>query len=156
MTTAYTITRPMMTAAELTTHQAAQYGRNYAESDDGYSDMEAEEGRGWHALASWGRDGWDLGTWPYVMIYTRTTSGRFEPHDPGGRWELMSIVEGDRDVYRFVTEADRDAATDYLFLWYAAGQRWAPLGYEDRAKLDAGKLAVDEKFRGPYRDERAA
>ena len=106
--------------------------------------------------ASWGRDGWNLGDWPYVMIYVRETSGRFEPHHPDGRFELMQIVEGDRTVYRFLTAADRDAATDYLFLWYAAGARWAPLGYEDRLRLDAGELTVDEKFRGPYRESGSA
>ena len=58
MTTAYAITRPLMTAAELREHQATQYGRDYRFSDDGYSDMEVEEKRVWHALAGWGRDGW--------------------------------------------------------------------------------------------------
>lgn len=146
MTTAYAITRPLMSSAELATHQARQYGRNYAESDDGYGDMEAEGKRGWHAVSGWGRDGWDLGNWPYVIIYRRKLAE--------GKFGVMQIVEGDRTVYHFGSEADRDAAVDYLFLWYAAGEDWAPLGYEDRGRLDAGELAVDEKFRGPYRDER--
>jgi hypothetical protein len=152
MTTTYAITRPLMTAAELREHQATQYGRNYAESDDGYSDMDAEQGRGWHALAGWGRDGWDLGDWPYVAIYTREAGDRGSLFVPGRRFELMQICEGDRTQYAFETRAERDAAVDYLFLWYAAGKRWAPLSYEDRAKLDAGELTVDEKFRGPYRE----
>lgn len=142
----YTVTRPMMTQDELHKHQVNQYGRNYAESDDGYSDMEAEKRRGWEALGSWGRDGWNLGSWPYVMIYTR----KFE--DEGRPFGVMRIVEGDRTVYAFATEADQDAALDYLFLWYAAGARWAPLSYEDRPRLDAGGLEVDEQFRGPYRE----
>jgi hypothetical protein len=145
-----TTARPIMNAAELSKHQVQQYGRDYSESCDGYEDMEAEEGRGWHALANWGRDGWDLGTWPYVMIYVRTTSGRFEPHDPGGRHELMQIVEGDRTVYRFVTEADRNAAIDYLFLWYAADKHWAPITCDQREALDIGyPLAIGDKWRGP-------
>ena len=142
--TTYTTTRPLMTAAELAEHKVRSYGRNYAESDDGYTDMEAEERRGWTAISSWGYSGWDLGGWPYVAMYHR---------ERGGKFELMQIVEGDRDVYSFESEADRYAATDYLFLWYSAGKQWAPLRYEDRAALDAGELSVLPKFRGPVRFE---
>lgn len=141
----YTITRPVMTKDELAENQVLQYGRNYAESDDGYGDMAAEEGRGWRAIAGWGRDGWDLGDWPYVVIYASKMG------EPGRPFGLMQICEGDRTVYAFATEADRDAAVDYLFLWYAAGQSWAPVGYADRGWLEAGIIAVDEKWRGPYR-----
>jgi len=131
-----------MTAAELRTHQVTQYGRDYRESDDGYSDMDAEGRRGWHPLASWGRDGWNLGDWPYVVMYTRQAADHYE---------LMQITEGDRTVYSFGTEQERSEAIDYLFLWYAAGQRWAPLSYEQREELDAGTLEVDPMFTGPYR-----
>ena len=168
----YQITRPLMTATELAEHQAEQRGRDYRESDDGYSDMEAEQRRGWRAIANWGADGWNLGAWPYVMIYTRDTAscqscganladgsgdgtgGHWQNCTaPAGRFALMQIVEGDRTAYAFTSEADRDAALDFLFLWYAAGQRWAPLAEGDRAKLDAGELTVDAMFRGPYRSE---
>lgn len=161
-----------MTSAELDDHQTASYGRNYAESDDGYSDMSAEARRGWHVIASWGRDGWDLGAWPYVAIYVRDTascttcganltdgSGDGEAGhwqnctSPAGRFGLMQICEGDRTAYAFTSEADRAAATDYLFLWYAAGATWAPLTEEDRPALDAGELTVDAKFYGPYRSK---
>lgn len=135
--------RPIMTAAELREHQYRTYGRNYAESDDGYSDMEAEEKRGWHVIANWGRDGWDLGEWPYVMIYKRVRQGKYE---------VLSICEGDRTWYQFDSQEDQYAALDYLFLWYAAGRTWAPLRYEHRAALDTGELPeVDPKWRGPYR-----
>jgi hypothetical protein len=135
-----------MTAAELAEHRVRDYGRDYRESDDGYGDMEAEEERGWRAMASWGRDGWNLGDWPYVVLCTRTSPGRFR---------LMQIVEGDRTEYEFTSEDDRMAALDYLFLWYAADKSWAPLSWEQRAELDAGTLAVDDRFRGPYRKENA-
>jgi hypothetical protein len=128
---------------ELAKHKFSEHGRNYALSCDGYEDMGVAEKQGWSAVANWGRDGWDLGEWPYVVMYTRTTSGRFEPHPTEGRWELQQITEGDHTLYRFVTEADREAAMDYLFLWYAAGKHWAPLRYEDREQLDAGGFEVD-------------
>ena len=134
-----------MSAAQLREHKVTSYGRDYRFSDDGYSDMEVEEKRGWRVISSWGRDGWNLGDWPYVAIYTRRSQSGDTP------WWLMQIVEGDRTLYAFATEAEREAAIDYLFLWYAAGKRWAPLGYDDREVLDAGQLMVDEKFSGPYR-----
>ena len=142
-TATYEITRPIMTADELRTHKVKSYGRDYAESGDGYEDMEAEEGRGWHALSGWGRDGWDIGTWPYVVIYTRTISAT--------RYEVMQIVEGDRDVYAFDSEADQHAAIDYLFLWYAADKHWAPITCDQRPMLDTGyPLAIGDKWRGPF------
>lgn len=136
--------RPIMTSAELAQHKVTGYGRNYNESDDGYSDMKAEEKRGWQTLASWGKDGWNLGSWPYVMIYVRTHAGKFQ---------LMQIVEGDRTAYEFASEDDRSAAIDYLFLWYAADLRWSPITWEQRSELDAGRLTVEDKYRGPYREE---
>lgn len=135
--------RPIMTSAELAQHKVTSYGRNYSESDDGYSDMEAEEKRGWQALANWGRDGWNLGEWPYVMIYVRQDA----------KFKLMQIVEGDRTEYEFASEEERSAAIDYLFLWYSADKRWSPVTWEQRSALDSGLLTVDDKYRGPYRQE---
>jgi hypothetical protein len=142
MGTQYAPTRPIMTAAELAERHASSYGRNYAESDDGYSDMEAEARRGWHTVAGWGSDGWDLGDWPFVSMLIRR-------HDDS--FQLMQIVEGDRTVYAFDSEGDLHAAIDYLFLWYSAGESWSPVTYENRDDLNAGTLRVDAKFRGPYR-----
>ena len=165
-----TTTRPIMTAAELRTYQVEEYGRDYTESCDGYEDMEAEESRGWLAVANWGRDGWDLGTWPYVVMYVRNASscgvcganltdgsgdginGHWQNcASNAGRFELMQICEGDRTVWAFASQEDRGAAIDYLFLWYGAGQDWAPLSWEDREPLNAGELQVPAEFRGPCR-----
>ena len=111
--TTYQITRPIMTAAELRTHQTEQRGRDYAESDDGYSDCEAEERRGWRVVPNWGADGWNLGAWPYVMLYVRDTAscqscganladgsgdgtnGHWSNcASPAGRFGLMQIAKG--------------------------------------------------------------
>jgi len=137
------MTRPVMTRKELADHHVIDYGRNYAESCDGYEDMEAEEKRGWTVISGWARDGYDLGDWPYVTIYTDMLDGKFA---------LMQIVEGDRSVYAFESEEDREAAIDYLFLWYAAGDRWAREqgSWIDREALDAGTLDVPPEFRGPF------
>ena len=132
---------PRMTKAELAGYQIRQWGRDYRESDDGYSDMAAEEARGWHAVANWGRDGWDLGNWPYVIFYVRNR---------GGRYELLEIVEGDRTLGQFSTPEERERAINYLFLWYAAGERWGPLSADQREALEIGyPLAIDAKWAGP-------
>jgi hypothetical protein len=142
--TTYTPARPVMTATELAEHHADRHGRDYRLSDDGYGDMEVNEKRGWHTLSSWGADGWDLGSWPYVVLSVR---------DKDGRFELLSVCEGDHDSYSFDSLEDRDAALDYLFLWYAAGKRWAPIVWEQRDALDKGEITVDNKFRGPFRTD---
>jgi hypothetical protein len=140
----YTPTRPIMGRDELRAHHTGRNGRDYRLSDDGYGDIDVAERVGWRSRASWGADGWNLGNWPYVSIQTAEREGRFL---------IQQICEGDHDRYSFDTEADRDAALDYLFLWYAAGEDWAPLGYEDREALDKGGFEVDPKFRGPYRTD---
>ena len=145
--------REIMTAAGLREHKASEHGRDYRLSDDGYGDMAVALRRGWRDVSGWGRDGWNLGDWPYVMVYFREAGDKGSLFVPGRRFELMTVCEGDHTMYAFESAEDRDAATDYLFLWYAAGERWAPLTWEQRAELDAGTLVVDEKFRGPYRTE---
>jgi hypothetical protein len=135
------MTIEVMTAAKLRKHKVDTHGR-YTLSGNGYDDMEVAERQGWSVISSWGHDGWDLGQWPYVAIYTREADGKFE---------MQQVVEGDHDVYRFDTADERTAAIDYLFLWYAAGESWAPLTWEERPQLDAGELKVAAKYRGPYR-----
>lgn len=141
-TDTYRTTRAYMTNAELKTHHVGCNGRNYAESDDGWSDMEAEAKRGWKTLSSWGRDGWDLGDWPYVTIQVKRDDSSYQ---------LQQIVEGDRSRYTFGTEADLHAALDYLFMWYSADKDWSPVTWENREHLDAGALRIEAKFRGPVR-----
>ena len=158
MTAVQTETRPVMTAAELRTHQVTQYGRDYSESDDGYGDMAAEKSRGWQAVSGWGADGWDLGDWPYVVIYVRPAANRFDPDKPT-TFGLMQICEGDRTVYEFGSREDREAAIDYLFLWYSADEDWSPVGSsmpDARGRLDRGEIEIDPKFRGPYSVRRHA
>lgn len=142
----YTPTRSLMRRDELLAHRVTRYSRNYAVSDDGYGDVTAAQSQGWKTHPSWGRDGWDLGQWPYVSIHLRVN---------GGRYEVLTIVEGDHDVYAFDSEADQHAAVDYLFLWHAANNEWCPVrGEEGREALDAGTVDVDSRYRGPFSWER--
>lgn len=155
--------RPVMNQAELQGHAANSYGRDYSESDEGYGDMQAEQKRGWKVVSGWGRDGWDMGDWPLVSVLTRQVKP--DPaHGVGTRFQVMTIVEGDRSVYTLDTVVDQEAALDYLFLWYSAGEDWSPVTYDNREQLEAGQLDVADKFRGWFswarvemtRDERAA
>lgn len=150
MTIVYTPTRAVMTAEELRAAQFRTHGRDYSQSDDGYEDMALNESRGWKTLSGWGRSGWDLGEWPYVVLSIR-------PADDGA-WHLLSVCEGDHAYYQFATEADLHAAIDYLFLWYAAGKDPAryehSIGWEQREALDRGEVEVDIRFRGPFSWER--
>jgi hypothetical protein len=145
-----TTTYTPMTAEELAGHKAGEHGRDYSRSDDGYDDMALAESAGWHVLSSWGRDGWDLGDWPYVVVSVRTVNPGTADSD--GKltrvYQLQQVCEGDHTVYAFDSDEDRTRAIDYLFLWYAADRRWAPLKWEDRERLDRGELAVDDKWRG--------
>jgi hypothetical protein len=76
---------------------------------DGYERIEAVSSRGWTAIPSWGLEGWDLGTWPLVVIFHRQSADGFE---------LAYDVEGDVTVYRYPTRELRDAATDCLAFWH--------------------------------------
>lgn len=156
--------RAIMTAGELRRHRVTSHGRDYSKSDDGYSDMEVAAAEDWHAVSGWGRDGWDLGDWPYVVISVRNRAasstrcgecGTIRSADTGG-YEMRQTVEGDTDVYRFSSVEDRNAAIDYLFVWYGLGKEldeWTVEGLtpDKRDALDAGTLRVPEQFRGPFR-----
>ena len=152
-----TFTRPVMTAAELATFRVADHGRDYRLSDDGYGDMEVANRQGWSAISGWGHDGWDLGDWPYVVISTRKVGRPLPGNDfaEARPYQMRQTCEGDTTVYAFTSEADRDAAIDYLFIWYGVGRsydRWVAEGltYDKRADLDAGTLRVPVQFRGPF------
>ena len=153
-----------MTRDELAAHEVASHGRDYSRSDDGYSDMEVAAEDGWHAIAGWGQDGWDLGDWPYVVVSARTLHDMTKDVPEGICYEMRQTCEGDTTVYRFATIEDRDAAIDYLFIWYGIGHEydeWEVNGlgprwndktshYDSRDALDTGTLRVPERFRGPY------
>ena len=85
------------------------WDRARALGDDGYDVMDRARVYRWIAVPSWGRDGWDLGTWPLVVMYHRTA---------GEQYDLAYYVEGDVTVYRYASRELRDAATDCLAFWH--------------------------------------
>jgi hypothetical protein len=85
--------------------------------DCGYDIMEPARAKGWQPIAGWGRDGWDLGSWPYVVIYHRRTADA---------WQIAYYVEGDLTVYSYPERDQRIAAIDCLAFWHwrQAGEEW--------------------------------
>lgn len=103
--------------------------------DDGYDIMEPALARRWRAIPSWGRDGWDLGSWPLVVVYHRDTDEQ---------WQLAYYVEGDLTVYSYPSRELRDAATDCLAFWH-----WKNHEDEWVDTVDTVDEAPD-RLRGPF------
>jgi hypothetical protein len=103
--------------------------------DDGYAFMAAGEEEGWQPVADWGIDGWDLGSWPYVVVLFRGVA----PFKAALEWQRAIYVEGDITIETFDSAAAREHATDEtaLFYWQAHQEPWL-----DRPAAD---------LRGPYR-----
>src|SRR5437868_14852126 len=104
---------------------------------DGYSVMGLAEQRQWHAIGGWGREhGYNLGSWPLVMIFFR---------DREASYDLLYYVEGDTVMYACPTEEIRNALTDTFafFHWKHQGESWV----EDYDSVEQ----LPDALRGPYR-----
>jgi hypothetical protein len=84
---------------------------------DGYDWME-QLPRGWVPVASWGREGWDLGSWPYAIVVEYRNAEQ-------GVYAVGTYVEGDITVQRFETATDQYEAIDTIaeFYWRADPSR---------------------------------
>ena len=102
---------------------------------DGYERMHwAETAGGWRAIASWGREGWNLLDWPYYVAYFKEIDGAYF---------LATDCEGDIDVHMFASEDERSAAVDKLAFWH-----WQQRGESWVAGLD--RIEQKPKLMGPY------
>jgi hypothetical protein len=101
---------------------------------DGYEWMR-DLGQGWLPVPGWGRDGWDLGDWPYAIVVH---------YDGDGKHGLATYVEGDIAVRSFATREERDAATDHVAAYH---WRQNESGPDDLPDTD-DELAPHH--RGPY------
>src|SRR5437763_17067433 len=82
----------------------------------GYDVMEfAQRIRKWYPVASWGRDGYDLGSWPLVIVFVRNTPDSYE---------VIEYVEGDVCMYACPTSEIRQSIIDELafFHWKHQGE----------------------------------
>jgi hypothetical protein len=90
--------------------EASQNGGHLGLLGDGYDQMEFLAKFRWHSIPAWGRDGWDLGEWPYVIVYIR--------NNKDGVHQMKVVTEGDEDQYNFPDEATRTEAIDAWALWW--------------------------------------
>jgi hypothetical protein len=140
--------------ANLVLNQGSRYTVADFAGDEGYESMEMAGRYGWHAISSWGHDGWDLGAWPLVIIFVRNRASEVPgstriPFDLDRRFEVCEYVEGDLTVWAYATEAERDWLIDRLAAWHWKGQgeAWA---------TDIDPEHPPERLRGPYRPNRDA
>jgi hypothetical protein len=105
----------------------------------GYEVMEHAENRQWEAIGNWGKDGWDLGSWPFVIVFFRDRAGFFD---------VLTYVEGDVTMYACPTEKIREAITNEIALFH-----WQHNEYSCPPGMDIYKTVDDlpEKLKGPYR-----
>ena len=105
---------------------------------DGYDDMEMAAKRGWQTISAWGKAGWNLGSWPLVIVFFRTWKGWYE---------VAEYVEGDVTTYKCPTKALRNEVTDEIafFHWKHRSESWVQ-GYESVTQLPSD-------LRGPYRQD---
>lgn len=75
---------------------------------DGYDRAQYVERFGFEPVSGWGRDGYDLGEWPYVMVFFRDRSEELR----GSVFEVVVNVEGDAYSHEFPTAGEREAWVD--------------------------------------------
>ncbi len=102
----------------------------------------ADHATGWTAIPSWGRDGWDLGNWPLVMVFCRTNKDSQE--------EVVYYVEGDVTMYRCPTQEIHNAIIDDIafFHWKFQEKQWV----KDYQTIE--DVPADSPLRGPFSWER--
>lgn len=107
---------------------------------DGYDWMDTLEGTPWSVLPNWGSEGWDAGSWPYIIFaVARTRDGNGELFGYG------TCVEGDTAAHWFRSrDACFEAITAEVFFHWASGQSDGP----DNLPATAAGLPVQD--RRPY------
>jgi hypothetical protein len=90
---------------------------------DGYDFVgQLESGSNWAPVASYGRDGWDAGSWPLVVI------GRTLRANKKGEWVTVERVEGDLSFRAYRTQVEQLRGLDLLV---EAHWRFEPEAYGD-------------------------
>ncbi|MGP4969000.1 hypothetical protein [Glutamicibacter ardleyensis] len=89
---------------------------------EGYDWMANLTGTSWNELSAWGRDGWDLGSWPYVISAVAQTED-----EQGKLFGYCTYVEGDVATRWYRTRDARSLAISKEAYWYwASGQADGP------------------------------
>ena len=105
--------------------------------DSGWDWMGEGLPAGWHPEPAWGRDGWDLGAWPLVVV-ALFVDDRHE------RYAVATYVEGDIEVRRYQSrDALHVAVNEIAEFHWRLGQSHGPSDLPE----GQGLLA---KHAGPY------
>ncbi|MGY2747375.1 hypothetical protein [Arthrobacter sp. UYCu723] len=109
-------------------------------SGDGYDWMDTLEGTAWSVLPNWGSEGWDAGSWPYIIFaLARTRAGNRDLFGYG------TYVEGDTSTHWFRSQgACFEAITAEVFFHWKSGQSHGP------DNLPATAAELPGKDRKPY------
>jgi hypothetical protein len=107
---------------------------------DGYDWMDTLEGTAWSVLPNWGSEGWDAGSWPYIIVaVARTRDGNGELFGYG------TYVEGATAAHWFRSQnACFEAIAAEVFFHWASGQSDGP------ENLPATAADLPEQDRNPY------
>jgi hypothetical protein len=107
---------------------------------DGYDWMAALEGTAWSVLPNWASEGWDAGSWPYVIFAVARS------RDSGGElFGYGTYVEGDTSTHWFRSQgACFEAITAEVFFHWASGQSGGP------DNLPATAAELPDQDRKPY------
>jgi len=112
---------------------------NMAPFYDGYEMMEIAEKRRWRAIAGWGTQGWDLGSWPYVVIYFRDREGLFD---------VLEYSEGDVTMYACPSKEIREQITNELAFFH-----WKHTGNGPDVSASESVEQLPQALRGPEEEE---
>jgi hypothetical protein len=110
---------------------------------DGYDDMELAEKHGWQPISAWGKDGWNLGSWPLVIVFYRNLKKEDEIF-----YQVIEYVEGDVTMWSCPTKEIRQKVTDELafFHWKHSKEEWV----KDYDSVDQ----LPDELRGSYGSQR--
>lgn len=93
---------------------------------EGYDWIQSLEGSGWYEVSGWGRDGWDLGSWPYIIFAAAVASD-----EKGQLFGYCTYVEGDVTARWYRSCEARNLAISKEAFWYwASGQSDGPEALE--------------------------
>lgn len=113
-----------------------------AEWCEGYDYIDRAARAGWSAMGNWGEEGYDLGAWPYVIMFTRVVRD-------GGRYlyGFGHYVEGDlsADYYRS-KEACNEAISRQAYWYWKNGQSDGPKNLPATFESLAPEYRVPSKY----------
>ncbi|MGP5581694.1 hypothetical protein ACTXOF_14370 [Glutamicibacter arilaitensis] len=113
---------------------------------EGYDWMASLTGTSWNELSAWGRDGWDLGSWPYIIFAVAQAED-----EQGKLFGYCTYVEGDVTARWYRTRDARSLAISKEAYWYwASGQADGPEALEG---LDPQEFRPIEGLCEPYQPD---